>query len=277
MRHIVATLAVIALLFSAGSAWADDTSEANKLFVEAMQLWLSAEDEESLEKKAVALEASLAKLNKIFDEHPSTELAVKLISGQSVGDITLEDVRDAAESAREKADARVKFEMTLKLAEQGLAGAQFNLGVMYDKGRGVPHNDAEMVKWWRNAAEQGNAEAQFELGVAYIVGRGVPKNDAEAVKWWRKAAEQGHAEAQNNLGFMYANGRGVPEDKAEALKWYRKAAEQGHANAQYNLGIMYDEGTGVPQNQAEALNWVRKAAEQGHKKAKWYLEKLEAK
>ena len=36
MGRIVATLAVIALLFSVGSAWADDKSEANKLFVDAV-------------------------------------------------------------------------------------------------------------------------------------------------------------------------------------------------------------------------------------------------
>ena len=96
MRRIAAILITITLMFSAGSALADDTSEANKLFVEAIQLSLSAEDEESREKKAVALEASLAKLNEIFDEYPSTELAVKLISGQEIGDISLEDVAKAA-------------------------------------------------------------------------------------------------------------------------------------------------------------------------------------
>ena len=130
-----------------------------------MQLSLSAdEDAESLEKKAAALEASLAKMNEIFDEYPSTELAVKLISGQSVGKITLEGVRDAAERAREKADAeadaRAKFEMTLKLAEQGLAVAQFNLGRMYTYGSGVPEDYAEAVKWYRMAAEQGHEEAK---------------------------------------------------------------------------------------------------------------------
>jgi len=35
MRRI-ATLTVVALLFSAGSAWADDKPEANKLFVDAV-------------------------------------------------------------------------------------------------------------------------------------------------------------------------------------------------------------------------------------------------
>ena len=53
------------------------------------------------------------------------------------------------------------------LAEHGLAGAQYNLGVMYDKGKGVPQDDAEAVKWYRKAAEQGVAEAQYNLGFMY--------------------------------------------------------------------------------------------------------------
>jgi uncharacterized protein len=36
--------------------------------------------------------------------------------------------------------------------------------------------------------------AQYNLGVMYAIGQGVPEDDAEAVKWYRKAAEQGHAE-----------------------------------------------------------------------------------
>ena len=35
------------------------------------------------------------------------------------------------------------------------ADAQFNLGVMYDTGEGVPQDDAEAVRWFRLAAEQG--------------------------------------------------------------------------------------------------------------------------
>ena len=47
MKRIAAILIAITLLFSAGSALADYTASDNKLFVEAMQLSLSAEDEES--------------------------------------------------------------------------------------------------------------------------------------------------------------------------------------------------------------------------------------
>jgi TPR repeat protein len=55
--------------------------------------------------------------------------------------------------------------------------------------------------------------------VFYAKGRGVPQDDAEAVKWYRKAAEQGDANAQYNLGQGYGDGQGVPQDHAEAVKW----------------------------------------------------------
>ena len=118
------------------------------------------------------------------------------------------------------------------VAEQGDVFAQYNLGVMYDTGEGVPEDAAEAVRWFRAAAEQGHARAQYNLGVKYATGEGVPEDDAEAVRWYRAAAEQGIAFAQYNLGDMYATGRGVLENAAEAVRWYRAAAERGHARAQ---------------------------------------------
>ena len=112
----------------------------------------------------------------------------------------------------------------------------------------------------RKAAEQGDTSAQFNLGVMYANGRGVPQDYAEAARWYRKAAEQGHAPAQFNLADMYASGQGVPQDYAESVRWYRKAAEQGHAPAQFNLGNMYARGQGVTQDYAEAHMWFNLAA-----------------
>ncbi len=149
-------------------------------------------------------------------------------------------------------------------AEQGHAQAQFLLGLYYASGLGIGKDEAEAVKWYRNAAEQGHAGAQSSLGVAYAYGQGVEKDDFEAVKWYRNAAEQGGAGAQCSLGFAYANGKGVDKNEVEAVKWYRKAAEQGFAQAQFNLGVAYANGQGVKQDHAEAVKWYRKAAEQGH-------------
>ena len=152
---------------------------------------------------------------------------------------------------------------TERLAEQGDAEAQFNLGVMYAIGEYVSRDDREAVKWYRLAATQGHAEAQYILGLMHKAGKGVSQNDGEAVKWYRLAAGHGHAEAQFNLGEMYRNGEGVSRDDREAVKWYRLAAGQGHAVAQSNLGVMYYLGKGVPQDNKEAVKWYRLAATQG--------------
>ena len=74
----------------------------------------------------------------------------------------------------------------------------------------------QTVKWL--------AVALIVLGLMYVIGRGVLQDDAEAVRWYRQAAEQGLAQAQYNLGVMYANGQGVRQDDAEAVRWYRQAA-----------------------------------------------------
>ena len=130
------------------------------------------------------------------------------------------------------------FDETMAAAKQGNAVAQYNLGVMYDNGMGVPENDAEAVKWYRKAADQGDADAQYNLGLMYRNGQGVPKNDAEAVKWYRKAADQGNAKAQNNLAFMYANGMGVPENSIRAYVWWSMAKTQGYTDAAGGLDIL---------------------------------------
>ena len=83
----------------------------------------------------------------------------------------------------------------------------------------------------RRLAEQGDAEAQFNLGFMYANGEGVPEDDAEAVRWYRMAAEQGYARAQSILGLMYANGEGVPENYVRAYAWLNLAAAQGHETA----------------------------------------------
>ena len=82
---------------------------------------------------------------------------------------------------------------------------------------------AEAVKWYRKAAEQGHAKAQFNLGLTYYYGEGVPKDVAEAVKWYRKAAELGNADAQRILGSLYYVGDGVPKDSVLSYKWLNLA------------------------------------------------------
>jgi uncharacterized protein len=121
-------------------------------------------------------------------------------------------------------DQAAFFESVKKGAAQGEVKAQTTLGVMYDKGKGVPQDYPEALKWYRLAATQGDALAQYNLGVMYDMGKGVPQDYAEALKWYRLAAAQGDAEAQTNLGVMYAQGKGVLQDYVQAHKWFTLAA-----------------------------------------------------
>jgi hypothetical protein len=68
-------------------------------------------------------------------------------------------------AAHKRGDYATALKLWRPLAEQGLADAQYTLGIMYANGRGVAQNYAEALKWYRMAAEQGNVAAQCNLGV----------------------------------------------------------------------------------------------------------------
>jgi len=132
------------------------------------------------------------------------------------------------------------------------------------------YNDGDYVtalQEWKPLAEQGYAFAQYNLGILYEYGNGVPKDYAEAVKWYRLSAEQSYAISQYSLGLMYSNGYGVLKDKAEAVKWWRLSAEQGYVYAQGMLGIMYELGEGVLKDDITAHMWYNIASGNGHKSA----------
>lgn len=136
---------------------------------------------------------------------------------------------------------------------------------------GMEANDREdyatALREWRPLAEQGDALAQYNLGVLYRKGRGVPQDDVQARKWYAKAAAQGQAKAQFNLGTLYFNGEGGSKDYQQALRWFRLAADQGEALAQTKIAIMYDDGQGVPHDRVQAYKWYSLAATSGDKPA----------
>ena len=124
----------------------------------------------------------------------------------------------------------------------------------------------ETLRRFRRAAEQGNVTAQLELGLLYDKGTGVPQDHKEAARWYRMAAENGDATAQFNLGLLFFKGEGVRQDDQEAVHWFRQAAEQNHTSAQYNLAYMYYFGRGVLQDSVQAHMWLDLAARHGEKK-----------
>jgi hypothetical protein len=84
-------------------------------------------------------------------------------------------------------------------------------------------------------AESGDPVAQYQLGLLYHIGHGVPMSYRESLDWYRKSANQGNPEAQNALGMMYYVGHGVPKDYVQVYKWLKLAADQGVPSAAEKL------------------------------------------
>jgi tetratricopeptide (TPR) repeat protein len=153
--------------------------------------------------------------------------------------------------------------------EETSRGDDFRLGR-----NGIAVDHVEAMKHYRKAADQGHAGAQVNVGYLYDRGLGVQQDYAEAMKWYRLSADQGNATAQNNVGVLYHNGWGVPQDHGEALRWYRKGTDQNYADSQYNTGLLYEY---VYKDQPTAITWYRKAADQNNQAARDALQRLGAK
>jgi uncharacterized protein len=95
--------------------------------------------------------------------------------------------------------------------ESAAAGSCFGQYVVrwcYKNGCGGFAQDyAEAVRLYSLAAAQGHANAQYSLGYMFEKGKGVAQDRAEAIRWYRLAAEQGDEEAQQRLDALESKSR----------------------------------------------------------------------
>jgi len=106
-------------------------------------------------------------------------------------------------------------------------------------------------------ASSGSAEAQYELGLLFEYGRGVDQDDATALIWYERSAAQLFPDALYRLAILYDNGWGPLPDKKRALDLYLTAAENGHSLAQHDLAILYFQGADAPKNLLQAYKWLK--------------------
>ena len=162
-----------------------------------------------------------------------------------------------------------------RLAARGNPFAQFNLGVLYLRGKGVKRNLVAAARWFKMSAAKGYIPAMTNLGSLYAAGRGVKKSDRKAVTWFRRAALKNDPLAQSKLGVMYANGEGVPRNDVKAYMLFHVSAAGGFARA----AALRDEvalrmkPAQIARAKLLAGRWIekRKARREGIKK--WLLKK----
>lgn len=133
----------------------------------------------------------------------------------------------------------------------------------------------EAAKALESVAKAGDPTAQYQLGLLYYNGKGVPEDEKKAVQLLTSSAEKGNVDAMYQLGNAYTFGSETPRLVAdadiEAANWYFKAAKAGNADAQYSLGLLFMAGKGLVKNEKEASYWMQQAARNGHKDAKNYV------
>jgi TPR repeat protein len=116
------------------------------------------------------------------------------------------------------------------------------------------------------SAQTGDIDAQYEVAMMYLKGRGVHQSGKQARKWLGKAAEQGDARAITRLGIVNYKGEDGPIDYPQALELFNRVSGTS-ALAQYYLGEIYANGSGVEQDYPVAIDWYKKAAEGGFDRA----------
>jgi len=130
---------------------------------------------------------------------------------------------------------RERFKRTMAKASVGVAKAQYSVGEMLEKGRGVAKNTEEAFRWYEKAAKQHNTKALFKMGYLYYKGSGVEKDAHQAFQYLEESANQGHIRAQYYLGKLYENGVGTKQNQEKALLWYNRASLAGYKPAENSL------------------------------------------
>ena len=116
--------------------------------------------------------------------------------------------------------------------------AQYNLGVMYQKGLGVPINQNEAFSWFFLSANQGNILANYALGHSYLKGAGIQKNFKLALKSFKYAALREHPMSRLLLGNMYYQGQGITKSYSRAYLWWKLAEDQNIDGASQNIDML---------------------------------------
>jgi TPR repeat protein len=84
---------------------------------------------------------------------------------------------------------------------------------------------------WLPLAESENAAAQFNIGLLFERGEGRAEDVDTAVEWYLRAAENGFGLAQFRLGELYEAGEPIEQDLVQARKWFTIAAQSRHPGA----------------------------------------------
>lgn len=158
-----------------------------------------------------------------------------------------------AELAAKQGDyttARTHYE---KLANFGMPEAAVELALLNSKGKAGkdPAAQKKAFNLIQKAAEGKDPRALFELGKLYQEGRGVRKDTKIASDLYHQALRTGYPRAGYQLGLLAESEKKYSD--AEYL--YRQALSAGYFKSALKIAGLYKYGRGRPMDLTEALAW----------------------
>lgn len=109
---------------------------------------------------------------------------------------------------------------------QGIGGVERNIKKavsLFEKAANINPKS----KTYLAGENDGVAHAQFHIGLCFENGTGKPVDHYQARLWYEKASERGHSGAANNLAILYVQGLGGPKCSTRASQFFRLSASRG--------------------------------------------------
>lgn len=148
--------------------------------------------------------------------------------------------------------------------------AAYNIGLIYEYGKGVPFNLKEARVWFERASNQGHREAMTQLASLDFQ----DKNLAEAVQWYTRASNLNDPQAKYQLGLFYETGVGTSLDPAKAFTYYQESSGLGDEKAKFAMARMLQYGIGIEPNLEKAIELYQELANNYNVNAQYQLAML---
>ena len=115
----------------------------------------------------------------------------------------------------------------VQIANTGDPLAQHELGLRLLTGEGIAPDTVAAVYWIKKAADQKLASALYNYGIMLINGWGTEWNPFTAYDKFLLAAEEGMSQAQYVIGILNTDNLVVPKNWNQSYYWIKKSADSG--------------------------------------------------
>ncbi len=161
------------------------------------------------------------------------------------------------------------------------ANDQYNWGVIFYHGKGVPQSYIDAAYWWNIAEKNGSAAAISGLASLFLEGLGVEVNYKIALDLLEMGVERDDTQSKRALGIilldgMYKGTKITEKDLKRGFELLSEAAEEYDIEAKGIVGHLYLTGECggyhiVDKDFSKGLKMLTEAAENGNVQSQYFL------